>query len=117
MRVTGALRLRALAGPFCHRALLTLEEKNASYEKHYVDFANKPDWYAPQAHALLSSGQLHPSEKLLFRLFKVNPKGSVPAIKDLESDKWITDSGEFVEYLEDKIPEPKLGKADSIPDV
>lgn len=49
------------------------------------------------------------------RLFKVNPKGSVPAIKDLEADKWITDSGEFVDYLEDKYPEPALGKADSAP--
>ena len=49
------------------------------------------------------------------RLFKVNPKGSVPAIKELDSDRWIVDSGEFVDYLEDKYPEPKLGKADSAP--
>ena len=49
------------------------------------------------------------------RLFEVNPKGSVPAIKELESGKWIVDSGEFVDYLEDKYPEPRLGKADSAP--
>ena len=49
------------------------------------------------------------------RLFKVNPKGSVPAIKDLETDKWHVDSGEFVDFLEDKYPEPKLGKAEDVP--
>jgi glutathione S-transferase len=79
--------------PFCHRALLTLEEKNAPYERHYIDFAHKPDW-----------------------LFKVNEKGSVPVVKDLEPDKWYTDSGDFVNFLEDKYPEPALGKTDSIPD-
>jgi len=33
------------AGPFCHRALLTLEEKKVPYERRYIDFAHKPDWY------------------------------------------------------------------------
>lgn len=79
--------------PFCHRALLTLEEKKAPYERHYIDFAHKPDW-----------------------LFKINEKGSVPVVKDLETEKWYIDSGEFVNFLEDKYPEPALGKTDSIPD-
>ena len=35
-----------LAGPFCHRALLTLEEKQAKYTRDYVDFADKPKWSA-----------------------------------------------------------------------
>jgi len=35
-----------LAGPFCHRALLTLEEKQLNYTREYVDFADKPKWYA-----------------------------------------------------------------------
>lgn len=30
--------------PFCHRVLLTLEEKELEYEKDYIDFNNKPDW-------------------------------------------------------------------------
>lgn len=51
------------------------------------------------------------------RLFKVNEKGSVPIVKDLEADKWYIDSADFVNFLEDKYPEPKLGKADSAPDV
>ena len=32
------------AGPFCHRALLTLEEKKVPYEAHYINLANKPEW-------------------------------------------------------------------------
>ena len=35
------------AGPFCHRALLTLEEKQLKYTSDYVDFADKPKWYVP----------------------------------------------------------------------
>ena len=34
------------AGPFCHRALLALEEKQTKYSQDYVDFADKPEWYA-----------------------------------------------------------------------
>lgn len=32
------------AGPFCHRALLTLEEKHVPYTKTYIDFNDKPQW-------------------------------------------------------------------------
>ena len=35
------------AGPFCHRALLTLEEKHAKYTQDYVDFTEKPEWCVP----------------------------------------------------------------------
>jgi hypothetical protein len=35
------------AGPFCHRALLALEEKHAKYTQDYVDFAEKPEWCVP----------------------------------------------------------------------
>lgn len=38
-------------------------------------------------------------------------------MKDLEAGRWYIDSGEFVDFLEDKYPSPKLGKTDSIPDV
>jgi hypothetical protein len=32
------------AGPFCHRALLTLAEKHVPYKEEYIDFSNKPKW-------------------------------------------------------------------------
>ena len=34
------------AGPFSHRALLTLHEKHVPFTQHYVDLKNKPDWCA-----------------------------------------------------------------------
>ncbi len=37
-------RPRACAGPFCHRALLTLAEKHVPYKEEYIDFADKPKW-------------------------------------------------------------------------
>ena len=36
------------AGPFCHRALLTLAEKHVPYKEEYIDFDNKPKWYAAE---------------------------------------------------------------------
>lgn len=48
----------SVAGPFCHRSLLTLEEKNVPYSTTLIDFANKPQW-----------------------LLDVNPAGSVPVMK------------------------------------
>lgn len=80
--------------PFSHRALLTLEEKHVPYEQKFVDLKNKPDW-----------------------IFKVNEKGSVPVIKDLRTGEWLNDSALIVDTLEEKYPEPALGKADSIPEV
>lgn len=32
------------AGPFCHRVLLTLNEKNVPYEAKYIDLSNRPQW-------------------------------------------------------------------------
>ncbi|KAK9865485.1 hypothetical protein WJX84_000058 [Apatococcus fuscideae] len=52
--------------PFCHRVLLTLEEKELPYRKEYVDFAAKPEW-----------------------LFSVNKNGSVPVVKDLSTENWL----------------------------
>ena len=37
-------RFARWAGPFCHRALLTLAEKHIPYKEEYIDFANKPKW-------------------------------------------------------------------------
>eukprot|EP00208_Stichococcus_sp_RCC1054_P001025 CAMPEP_0206142998 /NCGR_PEP_ID=MMETSP1473-20131121/18990_1 /ASSEMBLY_ACC=CAM_ASM_001109 /TAXON_ID=1461547 /ORGANISM="Stichococcus sp, Strain RCC1054" /LENGTH=220 /DNA_ID=CAMNT_0053538221 /DNA_START=222 /DNA_END=884 /DNA_ORIENTATION=- len=80
--------------PFCHRALLTLEEKKVPYTKDYIDLKAKPEW-----------------------IFGINEKGSVPVIKDLSTEEWINDSALFVDTLEDKYPEPALGKDDSKPEV
>jgi glutathione S-transferase len=79
--------------PFSHRALLTLEEKHVPYTQHYIDLKDKPDW-----------------------VFKVNEKGSVPVLKDVKTDTWLASSDEIVDTLEERYPEPALGKADSIPD-
>ncbi len=35
---------RGCAGPFSHRVLLTLEEKQIPYTINYVDVRNKPAW-------------------------------------------------------------------------
>eukprot|EP00210_Caulerpa_lentillifera_P005243 g5010.t1 len=69
--------------PFCHRALLAMEQKSLEFDKIYVEFNNKPQW-----------------------LFDVNPEGTVPVLKD--NEKYIPDSGAIVEYLEDKFPTPAV---------
>lgn len=69
--------------PFCHRVLLTMEEKKLDYERNYIDFAKKPDW-----------------------LLEVNPDGSVPVVKD--GEKWVVDSGTICDYLEEKHPQPSV---------
>ncbi|KAK9830373.1 hypothetical protein WJX72_011371 [[Myrmecia] bisecta] len=80
--------------PFCHRVLLTLEEKEVPYTKGYIDlYADKPAW-----------------------LFEVNEKGSVPVVKDLETQEWLIDSADIVDHLEQKHPEPGLGTSKDIPE-
>ena len=39
----------ATAGPFSHRALLTLAEKHVPHKEEYIDFNNKPKWCAARA--------------------------------------------------------------------
>ncbi len=51
------------------------------------------------------------------RLLEVNKAGSVPVVKDLDTQEWFVDSGKFVDYLEDKHPQPHLGKVADAPDV
>ncbi|EFN57582.1 hypothetical protein CHLNCDRAFT_143262 [Chlorella variabilis] len=80
--------------PFCHRSLLTLEEKHVPYTKTFIDFANKPQW-----------------------LLDVNPAGSVPVMKELATGEWIVDSGTIQDYLEEKFPDPPLGTAEDSPQI
>jgi glutathione S-transferase len=44
-------------------------------------------------------------------------KKSVPLVKELESGKWLADSPKIADYLEDKHPDPKLGKSTDPPAV
>ena len=88
------IRTCARPGPFCHRALLTLEEKAVPYTKTLIDFDAKPQW-----------------------LLDVNPAGSVPVMKDLASGEWIVDSGVIVDLLEARFPQPALGTSESAPQV
>ena len=54
---------------------------------------------------------------MLCRLLEVNEAGSVPVVKDLDTQEWFVDSGNFVDYVEDKHPQPQLGKVADAPDV
>lgn len=69
--------------PFCHRALLTMEQKRLAYDRIYVDLKNKPAW-----------------------LLEANPAGTVPVLKVQE--QYIPDSDVIVEYLEEKFPLPSV---------
>lgn len=44
------------AGPFTHRVLLTLEEKQIPYVKHYVNTHDKPEWYVELCDEQVSRG-------------------------------------------------------------
>lgn len=93
------LNRQMLAGPFSHRALLTLAEKDVPYKEEYIDFSDKPKWYASSSlqalcRSLLFFAVCTPFAVInevapIHRLFDVSPKGSVPVIKDLEQDKWV----------------------------
>ncbi|KAI3438883.1 hypothetical protein D9Q98_001298 [Chlorella vulgaris] len=80
--------------PFCHRALLTLVEKKVPYTTTLIDFDHKPQW-----------------------LLDVNPAGSVPVMKDLETGEWIVDSGTIADHLEATHPDPPLGTLDTSPQI
>lgn len=41
----------------------------------------------------------------------------IPFMLELDTGKWLYDSDKMVPYLEDKYPDPKLGKPDDAPDV
>lgn len=68
--------------PFCHRVLLTLDQKGIGYELGYVDFARKPEWLIEK------SG------------------GKVPVLQEGES--YLPDSDKIVVYLEEKYPSPSM---------
>lgn len=69
--------------PFCHRVLLTLQQKNIPYKQELIDFYNKPEW-----------------------LIQVN-QGKVPVIKEGDAD-YVPDSDVIVKHLEEKFPQPSM---------
>ncbi|XAR66315.1 Glutathione dehydrogenase (ascorbate) [Bertholletia excelsa] len=69
--------------PFCHRILLTLEEKKISYKMILINLSNKPQWF-----------------------LEINPEGKVPVIK--LDGKWVPDSDVIAGLLEEKYPSPPL---------
>ncbi|KAG7031631.1 Glutathione S-transferase DHAR2 [Cucurbita argyrosperma subsp. argyrosperma] len=69
--------------PFCHRVLLTLEEKKVAYKLLLVNLSDKPSWF-----------------------LEVSPEGKVPVVKF--DGKWVPDSDVIVGILEDKYPDPSL---------
>lgn len=71
--------------PFCHRLLITLEQKNVPYTMKFIDFANKPGWLQER------SG------------------GKVPIVND--GDFWLPDSDKIVVWLEETYPEPSMVSA------
>jgi glutathione S-transferase len=81
------------AGPFSHRALLVLEEKKVPYTRTLIDLEDRPDWIKAA----------NP------------PNGAVPVLKDLETGTWLPDSGAISDMLEERFPEPPLGKVDALP--
>ena len=67
--------------PYVQRAVISLTEKSVSFERVYVDLANKPDWF--QA---------------------ISPLGKTPVLK--VGDRAIFVSAVILEYLEETQPHP-----------
>lgn len=67
--------------PYVQRAIITLLEKNVPFDRHYIDLANKPDWF-----------------------LKLSPLGKTPVLK--VDDTAIFESTVILEYLDETQPNP-----------
>jgi glutathione S-transferase len=74
--------------PYVQRAAIALAEKDQSFDRVYIDLANKPDWFKA-----------------------ISPLGKVPLLK--VDDAVIFESAVILEYLEDTLG-PKLHPADPL---
>lgn len=74
--------------PYVQRAVISLTEKKAKFDRTYIDLANKPDWF-----------------------LEISPLGKTPTLK--VGDKAIFESSAILEYLEDTIS-PSLHPEDPI---
>jgi len=80
--------------PYVQRAIITLNEKHASYALMYVDLAAKPDWF-----------------------LSISPLGKVPVLKverTAKPDAAIFESMVIVEFAEETVPGPKLHPDDPV---
>lgn len=80
--------------PYVQRAMIALEEKQASYEMTYLDGGEKPDWF-----------------------MQISPLGLVPVLTVKEHgqpDRAIFESMVIVEYIAEALPGPDLHPADAI---
>ena len=67
--------------PYVQRAIIALVEKNVPFDRHYINLANKPDWF-----------------------LKLSPLGKTPVLKI--NDTAIFESTVILEYLEETQPNP-----------
>ena len=67
--------------PYVQRASISLAEKEVTFERTYIDLANKPDWF-----------------------LAVSPLGKTPVL--LEGEVAIFESAVILEYLEETQPNP-----------
>jgi glutathione S-transferase len=81
--------------PFSHRTMMTFEEKGIRYNKILLDEQKLPEWISD-----ITGG----------------PK-QIPFVTELDTGKWLYDSDKIIPYLEDKYPEPPLGKPDELPQI
>lgn len=66
--------------PYVQRAAIVLKEKEISFERVYIDLANKPDWFRG-----------------------ASPLGKVPLLKT-GTDEYLFESAPIVEYLDETLP-------------
>ncbi|MEP2706902.1 MAG: glutathione S-transferase family protein [Roseibium sp.] len=66
--------------PYVQRAAIVLKEKEISFERVYIDLANKPDWFR-----------------------NASPLGKVPLLKT-GTDEYLFESAPIVEYLDETLP-------------
>lgn len=80
--------------PYVQRAAITLAEKNIPFERLYVDFAAKPDWFRA-----------------------ISPLGKVPLLivrQESGSEVVLFESAVICEYLEETQPGPQLHPQDAL---
>ena len=89
----------------------------ADYERHLVDLKHKPDWWALAAAALrLSIWPTAEERPMDPRFLQLTEAGTTPVLKANEDDKVLTDSGEILGFLDDKISSPHLGDPSDMPE-
>ena len=78
--------------PYVQRAAISLAEKKIAFDRHYIDLADKPDWF-----------------------LAISPLGKVPVLKVDRDGREVAlfESAPILEYLEETQP-PRLHPADPL---